>query len=154
MRLMPGWETRAFGYSIPNPFYPGVLIPGITFTLLYLWPFIEARRTGDHAEHHVLDRPRDRPNRTALGVATLVFYSVLGLAGANDVLTVFFGLSINQFVWMLRIMLLVAPIAAGLFTRKVCLDLQERERRVAAAHAEHTSPAAAAAGGGGGGGGG
>ncbi len=39
--------------------------PGITFMLLYVWPWIEARFTKDHEEHHLLDRPRDRPVRTA-----------------------------------------------------------------------------------------
>ena len=47
LRLMPGWEIRAFGFEIPNPFFPGVLLAGITFGLLYAWPFLEARFTGD-----------------------------------------------------------------------------------------------------------
>ena len=65
LRLMPPWEIRICGFEIPNPFFPGVLLPGITFRLLYAWPFLEARFTRDHAEHHLLDRPRDRPVRTA-----------------------------------------------------------------------------------------
>ena len=63
----------------------GRVCPGITFTLLYLWPFLERRVTHDHAEHHLLDRPRDRPMRTALGVGVLAFYVVLLLAGAQDI---------------------------------------------------------------------
>ena len=54
---------------------------GVTFTLLYLWPFLEARFTKDRDEHHLLDRPRDRPVRTAIGVGVLSFYVVLLLAG-------------------------------------------------------------------------
>src|SRR5690606_25037478 len=61
LRIMPGWEFRAGGVEIRNPFSPGVLLAGITFGLLYAWPFLEARVTGDHDEHHVLDRPRQRP---------------------------------------------------------------------------------------------
>ena len=68
LRLMPAGRSAAFGFEIPNPFFPGVLLAGVTFVLLYAWPFLEARFTGDHAEHHLLDRPRDRPVRTALGV--------------------------------------------------------------------------------------
>jgi ubiquinol-cytochrome c reductase cytochrome b subunit len=127
MRLMPAWEIRAFGFEVPNPFFPGVLIPGITFTLLLLWPFLEAWRTKDHAEHHVLDRPRDRPMRTALGVATLAFYTVLGLAGATDALSTLFNLSINTLVWMLRGLLLVVPLAAGYIAHRLCLELQARD---------------------------
>ena len=82
LRIMPGWEIRAFGFEIPDPFFPGVA-PGRASRSRCCtpWPFLEARVTGDHAEHHLLDRPRERPVRTALGVATLVFYAVLTLAG-------------------------------------------------------------------------
>ena len=27
LRIFPPWETRAFDYEIPNPFFPGVLLP-------------------------------------------------------------------------------------------------------------------------------
>ena len=77
LRIMPAWEIRVAGFEIPNPFFPGVLLAGLTFSLLFLWPFLEARVTGDHAEHHLLDRPRQRPVRTALGAATIAFYVVL-----------------------------------------------------------------------------
>lgn len=128
MRLMPNWSIRAFDYTIPNPFFPGVLLPTLTFGVLAAWPFIEARVTGDREEHHVLDRPRDRPMRTALGVATLAFFSVLGLAGATDGLSQYFDLSDNDLVTVLRIMLVVVPVLAFVFTRRLCLELQARDR--------------------------
>lgn len=127
MRLMPPWEIRAFGFEIPNPFFPGVLIPGITFGMLLAWPFLEARFSGDHAEHHVLDRPRDRPLRTALGVATLAFYTVLGLGGASDALSTLFDISLNRLIWTLRVMVFVVPVAAASMTRRLCLELQRRD---------------------------
>ncbi|MFN2507122.1 MAG: cytochrome bc complex cytochrome b subunit, partial [Acidimicrobiales bacterium] len=86
LRIFPPWETRAFDYEAPNPFFPGVLLPGITFTLLYLWPFLEARITGDREVHHLLDRARDRPMRTAMGITTLTFYGMLQLAATNDLI--------------------------------------------------------------------
>ena len=59
---MPPIEIHAFGRTlIPNPFFGGVLFPGVVFTLLYAWPWIERRITGDHRRHDLLDRPRDRP---------------------------------------------------------------------------------------------
>jgi ubiquinol-cytochrome c reductase cytochrome b subunit len=131
MRLMPPWEIRAFGFEIPNPFFPGVLIPGITFGMLLAWPFVEARFSGDHAEHHVLDRPRDRPLRTALGVATLAFYTVLGLGGASDALSTLFDISLNRLIWTLRVLLFVVPVAAAYATRRLCLELQHRDGPVA-----------------------
>lgn len=127
MRLMPPWEIRAFGFELPNPFFPGVLIPGVTFGMLLAWPFLEARFSGDHAEHHVLDRPRDRPLRTALGVATLAFYTVLGLGGASDALSTLFDISLNRLIWTLRVLLFVVPVVAAHLTRRLCLELQHRD---------------------------
>jgi ubiquinol-cytochrome c reductase cytochrome b subunit len=127
LRLMPSWEISAFGFLIPNPFFPGVLLPGITFGLLYAWPFLEAKVTKDREEHHVLDRPRERPVRTALGVATISFYVLLFLAGANDVISVTFGLSVNAFVWTFRVLLFVVPVVAGLLTYRICNELVARD---------------------------
>ena len=127
LRLMSPWEVSLGDYLIPNPFFPGVLLPGVTFLLLYAWPWLEARFTHDHDVHHVLDRPRDRPVRTALGVATLTFYVILFAAGATDVLAVTFGLSVNRIVWTFRTLLLVAPPVAAFVAHRVCRELQLRD---------------------------
>jgi len=123
LRLMPPWEIRALGYQLPNPFFPGVLLPGVTFAVLYLWPFLERRFTGDHAEHHLLDRPRDRPVRTAIGSAALAFYAVLFVAGSSDVIAHTFHFSINTIIWVLRTALLVIPPLVGWVAWRVCRDL-------------------------------
>ncbi len=128
LRIFPNWEVRAFGFEIPNPFFPGVLLPGVTFTLLYLWPFLEARVTGDRAEHHLCDRPRDRPVRTALGVATIAFYVVLFLGGGADVISTTFGLSVNSVFWAFRALVLVAPPVAALVAYRLCRELSARDR--------------------------
>ena len=68
LRVMPSWEIHLPGHMIPNAFFPAILLPGITFNAdLRCGRCIEAKLTGDDAEHHLLDRPRDRPLRTALG---------------------------------------------------------------------------------------
>jgi ubiquinol-cytochrome c reductase cytochrome b subunit len=128
LRLFPAWETRAFGFEIPNPFYSGAVIPGITFAMLYAWPFLEARMTKDWAEHHLLDRPRDRPVRTAIGVAVLTFYVILFAAGGNDVLAARFDISVNTITWAFRIAVLTVPPLTGLLTYRLCRELQARER--------------------------
>ncbi|MEO5679336.1 MAG: cytochrome b, partial [Acidimicrobiales bacterium] len=89
--------------------------------------FLEARRTKDRDVHHLLDRPRDRPTHTALGVATIAFYSVLFVGGASDVLATEFGLSVNQLVWAIRGGLVVVPIGAAIATRRLCRDLAARD---------------------------
>lgn len=126
LRLLPAWETSAFGFEIPNPFYSGVLLPGITFTLLYAWPLLEARFTRDHVDHHVLDRPRDRPVRTAIGVAALAFYIILFVAGGNDVLAARFEVSVNLITDILRVALFVVPAVAGFLTYRLCKELAAR----------------------------
>ena len=128
LRLWPGWETRAFGFEIPAPFYPAVLLASITFGLLYAWPFLEARFTEDRDTHHLLDRPRDRPVRTSMGVATLVFYSVLTLAASSDVTSTTFGLSVNAVLRSFRVLAIFAPPIAAAISYKLCTDLQARDR--------------------------
>jgi len=127
LRIMPGWEIRAFGFEIPNPFFPGVLLAGLTFTLLYVWPFLEARVSGDHRVHHLVDRPRQRPVRTAMGVATLAFYLVLFLGGASDVLAETFGLSVNAVIWGFRVLVVVLPIVSGWSAYRLCKELSARD---------------------------
>jgi ubiquinol-cytochrome c reductase cytochrome b subunit len=124
LRIMPPWEIRAFGFEIPNPFFPGVLLPGLIFAGLYLAPFIEARFTGDDAEHHLLDRPRDHPLRTAIAVGSLAFYLVLLGAASGDVVSTNFGLSVNTVIWIFRIAVLVVPVVAALVTYQLCRELR------------------------------
>jgi ubiquinol-cytochrome c reductase cytochrome b subunit len=109
LRLFPPVEIRAFGYEVPNPFYPAVLLPSITFLFLYAWPFLEARFSGDREPHHLLDRARDHPLRTALGVATLTFYVVLHFSASNDLLAKELKIAVESVTFAYRILLLVLP---------------------------------------------
>jgi quinol---cytochrome-c reductase cytochrome b subunit len=152
LRLFPAWSFRIFGLEIPNVFLPAVVLPGITFGLLYAWPFIEAWRTGDHAPHHILDRPRDRPVRTALGLATLSFYAVLLLGGLNDLVAKWFQLPVESVTWTLRGLGIVVPIVVGLLTYRFMIALRQ-DAAERATHSPVPEPVLAAAGAGGGGGG-
>ena len=121
--MLPHWEIRAFGHEIANPFFPGVVLPGITFALLYAWPFLEQRFTNDTDPHNLLDRPRDRPLRTAFGVATITFYLVLFLAAGTDVLAATFGLSFQSLLVMFQLSLIVAPPLFGWLTWRLLKEL-------------------------------
>ena len=112
LRIMPSWEIVGFGHMIPNVFFPAILLPGITFGVLQMWPFIEARLTHDHAEHQILDRPRDRPKRTAFGAAVFSFYFVLFGASATDVLANYLSISLNVVLTSFRFLAI-----AGAFDR-------------------------------------
>jgi ubiquinol-cytochrome c reductase cytochrome b subunit len=130
LRLFPAWETRAFGFEIPNPFFPAVVLPGLTFGLLYLWPFLEQRFTGDRDPHHLLDLARDHPVRTALGITTLTFFVVLHFAASNDLVATFFEISVETVTNVYRILLFTLPPVAGYITYRLmkALALSRAER--------------------------
>jgi ubiquinol-cytochrome c reductase cytochrome b subunit len=98
------------------------------FTLLGVYPFVEAWITGDHAHHHLLDRPRNRPNRTAIGMGMMAMFVVLLFAGGNDIIATQFSLSINTLTWVFRAMFFVVPPIVFLITKRICLGLQRRDR--------------------------
>ncbi|MFD5328892.1 cytochrome bc complex cytochrome b subunit [Streptomyces sp. NPDC127092] len=130
MRLMPAWDTVVAGHTIMwNVFVPTLVLPGVLFTALLCYPFLEKWATGDHAEHHLCDRPRNRPARTALGVAGIVFYAVLLLAGGNDVIAFTFRVSVETITWLLRVALVLGPVLAFAVTKRICLALQAADRR-------------------------
>jgi ubiquinol-cytochrome c reductase cytochrome b subunit len=110
LRLFPAWEFRTGSFMIPNPFFPGVLLPGITFGLLYLWPFLEARLTHDYGPHELLDRPTDRPVRSAIGAGVLTFYIVLLFSASNDVIARMFQVPVLAMTVAFRIALFVIPL--------------------------------------------
>jgi ubiquinol-cytochrome c reductase cytochrome b subunit len=124
LRLFPPWDARAFDHTVSEVFWPGVVVPGITFALLYAWPFVEARMTSDYAEHHILDRPRERPVRTAIGVGVLTFYGVLLLAGGQDVIADKLDLPSEGVTTTFQVLVFVLPIATAVLTWKLCRDLQ------------------------------
>jgi ubiquinol-cytochrome c reductase cytochrome b subunit len=124
LRIAPPWFLDLGSYSVSEIFWPAVALPFVTFALLYAWPFLEARVTGDRAEHHLLDRPSDRPVRSAIGVGVLSFYAVLLLAGAQDLWAELLDVSIPSLVWTFRVLLFIVPLGAALFTWKLCFDLR------------------------------
>jgi len=124
LRLFPPLDIEIFGILIPSPFIPGVVIPGIAFGLMALWPFVEARMTGDGEPHHLLDRPRDVPFRTGIGVAALIFFLLLTLAGGNDVMAIMFDVQVEAVTNVLRIGVIVLPALGGLIAHRMAVQLQ------------------------------
>jgi ubiquinol-cytochrome c reductase cytochrome b subunit len=123
LRVFPAWRVHLFGHTISELFWPGVVLPALTFALLYAWPFIEARVTHDRVEHELLDRPRDRPVRTAIGTGVLTFYVVLFGAGSQDIFAQHLDASIPSVNRGFRVLLFVGPVVVGAITWKWCHDL-------------------------------
>ncbi|WP_328774168.1 cytochrome bc1 complex cytochrome b subunit [Streptomyces sp. NBC_00286] len=129
LRLIPPWETVIAGHTLMwNVLLPAVVLPAALFAVLYAYPFFEAWVTDDRREHHLCDRPRDRPVRTGFGVAGVVFYGVLLLAGGNDIVALTFRVSLEALTWVLRVAVIVLPVVAFLVTKRVCVALRDAEQ--------------------------
>ncbi len=130
LRLMPGnTEFVIFGYTLSlNILIPGAVVPGILIGFFAVYPFIERMATKDDREHHVLDRPRNAPVRTGMGVAVLTAFMVCLAAGANDLMATHFELSINAITYAFRVLFFVAPVLAFIVTKRICLGLQRKDR--------------------------
>jgi ubiquinol-cytochrome c reductase cytochrome b subunit len=128
LRLMPPLEIHVFGYTlVPNAFFGGVLFPLIVFGLLYSWPAIERRITRDHRRHELLDRPRDKPWRTATIAAFFSWVAIVFLAGSQDQVALHFHFSYVGLVWFFRIASIVVPVIIFFVTRRVASELKASE---------------------------
>jgi ubiquinol-cytochrome c reductase cytochrome b subunit len=145
LRLVPGFDVTIGHYTVvPNPFWGGAAFPLVVFGFLYLWPYFERRVSGDYAFHNLLQRPRDAPWRTAIGLAVLTWTSFVFFAGASDRVDVLFGLSYTAQIWVYRVLVWVLPVVVGAIAYRVCIELQrgehvERERKRAEAEARAAS---------------
>jgi ubiquinol-cytochrome c reductase cytochrome b subunit len=129
LRVMPGWETSIFGFTISwNVLIPAVIIPGILTTALIAYPWIEQFVTGDKREHHILDRPRNMPVRTGIGVMAIIFYGLLWLSGGNDFVATIFEIPVNWITRFMQVGLIVLPPLFFWITVRICLGLQRRDR--------------------------
>ncbi len=126
LRLFPPWETRVGGLVINQLVYSGVIVPGVIFTALFLAPWIERRITGDDAEHHLLDRPRDAPGRTATGAAGVALVTILFVGGGQDVIARMLDTPVGHVTTALQLLALIGPPVTWLVTWHVCNALQHR----------------------------
>ena len=128
LRIMPGWETHIFGVTISwNVMLPILILPVVMFVLLMILPFIEAWITGDKRDHHILQRPRNAPTRTAVMVALMTMYGLFWAAGGNDIIAIKLDLSINQITYFMRVAVFVGPVIAFWITRRWCISLQRHD---------------------------
>jgi ubiquinol-cytochrome c reductase cytochrome b subunit len=139
LRLMPSFDVTIGHYTlVPNPFWGGVAFPTFVFLVLFAWPTLERRFTKDDAFHNLLDRPRDAPWRTAIGVAFFTWIFIVFVAGAADRLFVLFDLSYQGQIRVYRILVWVLPVVALFLAKRICDELLrgevvERRRELAEA---------------------
>jgi ubiquinol-cytochrome c reductase cytochrome b subunit len=132
LRLAPSrLDVDLFGVVLPF----GVLLP-LVISLVFLgvvaaYPFIEKWVTADDREHHVLDRPRNAPTRTAIGAAGVMFYAVLWAGASTDLIATNFQMNLNQVLISMQILLIIGPVIAYWVTKRACLALQRKDREIA-----------------------
>jgi ubiquinol-cytochrome c reductase cytochrome b subunit len=131
LRIMPGIESHFWGHTLSwNVFLPIIVLPGLMFTILLMLPFIEAWITGDKREHHLLQRPRNAPTRTATMVALMTFYGLMWAAGGNDIIAIKLHASINQITYFMRGAVFIGPVVAFLIARRWCISLQRADENL------------------------
>jgi ubiquinol-cytochrome c reductase cytochrome b subunit len=131
LRMWPSWHWNVGGYSFAfNVFVPALVPLGVLMTALAVWPFVEQWITGDRREHHVNDRPRNAPTRTALGMAGVTFYGILWLEGANDIVARFLNISLYLTTEIARYAIFIGPVVAYWVTKRICLGLQRKDNHL------------------------
>lgn len=124
MRLWPNWEFTIFGVTIAAVFIPGIVLPGMMFGVVFMWPWIEQKWiTKDPREHHLLQRPRDVPVRTAIGFAGLTLLLVIFVAGSNDVIAADTRTGVHTVTTLLRIAVFVLPPLVGWIAYRTAVNL-------------------------------
>jgi ubiquinol-cytochrome c reductase cytochrome b subunit len=132
LRLVPPhWEFVIWGdYTLSM----NILAPIIVLMLLLggvaFYPFIEGWITGDKREHHILDRPRNAPTRTAIGAAGVTLYAGLWAAASSDLIATHFMVSIDQVIHVIQAIVVLGPFVAFWITKRVCLALQKKDREI------------------------
>ena len=128
IRIMPNWEWHIGSTTWSwNVALPGLGLMGLMFGVMAIYPFAEAWVTGDKSEHHILDRPRNAPTRTAFGVAAMTGYAMLWIGGGNDLVATTFNVSLNAVTYFLRVAVFVAPVIAFMLTKRICIGLQRSD---------------------------
>ena len=128
LRMFPSWTWDIGGHTIAwDVLIPALVVPGLIFTALGIWPFLESWATGDKSYHNVNQRPRNAPTRTAIGMAGITIYGILWLEGANDIIAVHLQIPLYLTTEIARWAIFIGPVIVFWATRRICFGLQRRD---------------------------
>ena len=119
VRMTPAWDIHIGGFLLPGLFWPAALLPGLVAGLLFMWPWLDALVTRDDELHNVLQAPRERPGRTAIGAGLLTFFTMLLLAGGDDVFAAAFHWSLPTLLAVMQALTIGLPFVVGLLVYAV-----------------------------------
>ncbi|MBE7195796.1 MAG: cytochrome b, partial [Gordonia polyisoprenivorans] len=132
LRLIPPhWEFMIGPYTVSMNIIVPVLALLVLLAAVAAYPFLEAWVTGDRREHHIADRPRNAPTRTAIGAAGVTFYAGLWAAASSDLMATHFRLSIEVVTHAIQAVTVLGPFVAYFVTKRICLALQKKDREIA-----------------------
>ena len=132
LRLIPhGWEFMLGPYTVSMNILIPILVLVVFLVVVAIYPFVEAWVTGDQREHHMADRPRNAPTRTAIGAAGVTFYAVLWAAASSDLIATHFRLTVEAVITVLQVLIFVGPVIAYFLTKRICVGLQKKDREIA-----------------------
>ncbi len=128
LRMFPSWTWDIGGHTIAwNSLIPALVVPGLIFTALGIWPFLESWATGDKSYHNVNQRPRNAATRTAFGMAGITIYGILWLEGANDIIADHLQIPLYLTTEIARWAIFIGPVLVFWATRRICFGLQRRD---------------------------
>lgn len=131
LRLIPpGLEWVGLGGTWSFNILIPLTVLGLFIVTVLLYPFLEAWVTGDKREHHILDRPRNAPTRTAIGAAGVTFYAGLWAAASSDIIATHFKVTMEGVIHTLQAVVILGPIIAYFITKRVCLALMKKDREI------------------------
>ena len=113
LKIIPSTFTfHVLGVEFNTEFWGGVVLPGIVFTGLIVWPFID--RT--ESESHFSADPLSRPFPTAVGIGAIVLVLIASLAGMNNLLATALGTTSDVLTPILTVLVIVLPPVAAVAT--------------------------------------
>ncbi|UBQ04076.1 MULTISPECIES: cytochrome b [Curtobacterium] len=131
LRLVPPhWEVVWFGYTVSFNILVPIAVLMALIIAMFAYPFLEAWVTGDKREHHLADRPRNAPTRTAFGAAGITLYASLWAAASSDIIATHFMVSIEHVIHVIQATTVLGPFVAFWITKRVCLALQKKDREI------------------------
>ncbi|HET9974587.1 MAG TPA: cytochrome b N-terminal domain-containing protein [Streptosporangiaceae bacterium] len=130
LRIMPAWEVTVAGHPLAlGVLAAGLVLPGLFFTGLALYPIVDRRITGERPPRGLLPpTPADPVNRTAAGVAGVTLYCLLWAAAANDQIAYHLQIPLYTVTWIFRVLVLAGPTLAFLLTRIIGHARADRRR--------------------------